>query len=540
MMIAECGMRNVKPKPRRAAAAFADGCFPLRTPHSALCIPPLRRLAALLVLTGLSAGVQLAGAERVRVAVVARPAAWWATALARATLARLCELKQVWPANPEVAQRLVPAGPDAPLKEVVEAGKRLRAQFVALVAWPEIPREDAELPWEEADADADLVDVATGASQFYGLTAPLPELPGFVALALAEGMRLKVSAEERERVRKPLAANDEAIRALWQGDACPKPEDQIRNYELALHHDPQSALIHNQLGAALARASRLAEARAEFDRAIALDPAYAAPHTNRAIVLKREQKWPEAEAACRRAIALGPKSPTPYFELAILLDRAGGPKAAVEQLEKAIEVDPSHLGALMTLGVYYFEQSNFAAAQRCFDRVLEIEPKNVEALNHVGLLLLVPQDYDKAAATFRKALAIQPDSPSTLANLGLALYGQKKAKEAIDSVQRAIALDRRCANSYLYLGRICLLEKRYGEAAEALQRAVELNPELPGAREALANAQAMSRAKSSGCGCLGGGGPALGPAEAALSALLPVALLLGPHAVRQARRRRHP
>jgi len=465
--------------------------------------------------------------ERIRVAVVARPVGdWHAAGVARAALARLGEIDRILPANVDLAQRLVPSEPGAAAAKMAEAGKLLRAQFVVLVTAA-----------EKGSAEAEVVEVGTGASQRTSVHAPDHELPGRLALGLAELMRLPLSPADRERVGKPLVANEAAAEALWKGDRGRSPAEQARLYELALHHDPGSPLIHNQLGAALARAGQLDRACEEFDRAIATLPTYAAPHTNKGLVLRRQQKWAEAEEEFRKAITLGTKSPAPYVELAQLLDRLGGPKAAVEQLEKAVEIDPSHIHALMTLAVYYFEQANFPGARRDFERILELEPENIEALNHLGLLFLVPQDYEKAEATFRKALSIKADSPETLANLALALYGQKKVKEALASLDRAIALDRRFAPAYYYRGQIQLTEKRFDEAAESFQRAVELNPDMAAARQGLAAAQLARRSTGKGCGCLPGWLPWNSGPQAALGTLLPVALLLAPHVLRLARRR---
>jgi tetratricopeptide (TPR) repeat protein len=124
-----------------------------------------------------------------------------------------------------------------------------------------------------------------------------------------------------------------------------------------------------------------------------------------------------------------------------------------------------------------------------------------------------------------------------MAHLGLAFYGDRKVDKAIATLQRAIALDPRCADAHFFLGQVYLSEKRYDEAAGPLQTAIELDPKLTPARQSLMAAWAGRRSKGGACGCLGAGPPS-GPTDAALGAMLPVALLLAPHAMRLARRRR--
>lgn len=469
-------------------------------------------------------------ATRVRVAVVARDAAdWTAVGLARATLVHLARLGPVWPANAAAAQRLVPASADASPAKVAAAGARLQCGFVAVLD-----------VGGRGEAGIELTETASAARQALTARGALNELPGLLALAVAGAMGLNISAEERGKLLEPTPSTEAAAEALWQGDAARAPEDQIRLYEAGLESDPSSALLHNHLGAALARAGQPARALAAFDRAIALAPGYAAPHTNRGLVLKQEKRWKEAEEALRTAIALEPKSATPHVALARLLDRVGNIVEAVNELERAVEADPCQADALMTLADFYFESYDLRAARRTAERLLEVEPDHVAALNLIGLIQLVPRDYEEAEATFLRALTAKPDDAETLSNLALALYGQGQKEAAIGVLQRVIAREPDHANAHLYLGRIYLAEKRADEAAAALQRAAELRPAMLAARQGLQSARSAAEAsRRTGCGCLGIENP-FGPLAAAdvAARLLPAALLLAPHAVRLARGKR--
>lgn len=468
-------------------------------------------------------------AARVRVAVVARnPADWRALGLARATLARVAQLGPVWPANPATAQRLVPTGADASPAKVAAAGSRLSCQFVAVL--------DVR---GRGEAGIELTETASAAQQPLGARGALHELPGQLALALADAMGLAVSPGERAKVSEPHPATEAAAEALWQGDAARTPEEQVRLYEAGLTSDPASPLLHNHLGAALARAGQPERALAEFDRAITLAPDYAAPHTNRGLVLKQAKRWKEAEEALRTAIALEPKSATPHIALARLLDRVGNIIEAVSELERAVEADPCQADALMTLADFYFESYDLRAARRTAERLLGVEPDHVGALNLVGLIQLVPRDYEEAEASFLRALTAKPDDAETLSNLALALYGQGQKEAAIGVLERVLAREPNYANAHLYLGRIYLAEKRADEAAAALQRAAELRPAMLAARQSLQSARSAAEAsRRTGCGCLGIENP-IGPLAAGdvAAPLLPMALLLAPHARRLARRR---
>jgi Tfp pilus assembly protein PilF len=59
--------------------------------------------------------------------------------------------------------------------------------------------------------------------------------------------------------------------ALTQLD---RPEEAIREYQIALQLDPADAAAHNNLGWTLANQGRIAEAVPHFERALAINPQY--------------------------------------------------------------------------------------------------------------------------------------------------------------------------------------------------------------------------------------------------------------------------
>jgi protein O-GlcNAc transferase len=69
---------------------------------------------------------------------------------------------------------------------------------------------------------------------------------------------------------------------------------------------PEDAVAHLNLGNALGRSGRLAEARASYARALALRPDFAEAHNNLADVLSELGQFDEALASCRRALEAKP------------------------------------------------------------------------------------------------------------------------------------------------------------------------------------------------------------------------------------------
>jgi protein O-GlcNAc transferase len=82
--------------------------------------------------------------------------------------------------------------------------------------------------------------------------------------------------------------------------------EAVRQFDIALKLNPNSATVHNSRGVALGKLKRVTEALASFDRAIALQPDGAEAHSNRANALRELDRPEEALASSNRAIALKP------------------------------------------------------------------------------------------------------------------------------------------------------------------------------------------------------------------------------------------
>ena len=96
-------------------------------------------------------------------------------------------------------------------------------------------------------------------------------------------------------------------------------EQAVELITRAIAHQPQTAIFHNSLGAALERLLQLTEAVAHYRRAIALDPGYAQAWTNLGIALQRQARLHEAARAYRHAIELEPSRRSAHSHLLFCL-----------------------------------------------------------------------------------------------------------------------------------------------------------------------------------------------------------------------------
>jgi protein O-GlcNAc transferase len=114
----------------------------------------------------------------------------------------------------------------------------------------------------------------------------------------------------------------------------------VRQFDVAVKLNPNSASVHNSRGVALGKLKRVAEALASFDRAIALQPDGAEAHSNRANALRELDRPQEALASCDRAIALKPDYAEALNNRANVLLRLKRYEEAVGDLERVLRINP--------------------------------------------------------------------------------------------------------------------------------------------------------------------------------------------------------
>ncbi len=95
-------------------------------------------------------------------------------------------------------------------------------------------------------------------------------------------------------------------------------DDAVAHYERALFLRPDHADAHNNLGTALQAQGRADDAAAHFGRALALDPDHAAAHNNLGTVFRDEGRFADAMAHYERAIAIRPDYTEAHFNRAEL------------------------------------------------------------------------------------------------------------------------------------------------------------------------------------------------------------------------------
>jgi protein O-mannosyl-transferase len=133
---------------------------------------------------------------------------------------------------------------------------------------------------------------------------------------------------------------------------------------------PQSALVRNNYGRALANLGRHDEAIAQYREGLRLVPADARTWAKLANALGELGKLPEAVDAYRTALRFEPTDEKTHNNLARVLLRVGDLPGAIAHLQEAVRLDPSYALGRLNLAKLLANAGRFTEARAELERVI--------------------------------------------------------------------------------------------------------------------------------------------------------------------------
>jgi protein O-GlcNAc transferase len=146
----------------------------------------------------------------------------------------------------------------------------------------------------------------------------------------------------------------------------------------ALSLNPRFVEGHNNIGLALHRMERYAEAAGHFRAALALRPDYADAHSNLGLTLHAQGRPVDAVGHYRTALALKP-DPETYNNLGIVQKAQNELEAAAENFLKALLLKPDYAIAHYNLGNVFTQQGKHDRAAESYRSALALKPDYAEA-----------------------------------------------------------------------------------------------------------------------------------------------------------------
>ena len=241
---------------------------------------------------------------------------------------------------------------------------------------------------------------------FAGLSITLATLLALCARRLAPGRAAAVTAAAGVLLAAVLGAVTWRRNEVWSSE--------VALWTDAVAKSPAKARPRHNLGVALDRLGRRAEAMPLLQDAVRLDPKYALGHESLGIVLGNAGRPAEAEAHFRRAIELDPGLAEPWFDLGTLRFDAGRYAEAAPYFEKAIATRPAYPDAYANLAACWNGLGRYGDVVRLLQGAREVIRRS--PLARAQLALALAQLGDRAAAR-REVEAIRPLAPGIAAQI---------------------------------------------------------------------------------------------------------------------------
>jgi tetratricopeptide (TPR) repeat protein len=242
-----------------------------------------------------------------------------------------------------------------------------------------------------------------------------------------------------------------------------------------------------QQGLISLRDGKLADARADFEKAVQQDPKNAFGWASLAETCRRMGDDSAANGAAQKAETFGGDNPAISHALAMYFAKTSQFGHAAELEQKFADSGRADPGAReRTAGLFLnagktaealaaaqkaVEEHPSAGAENVLGRALLAAGKMGEGETHLASAwtgsqsdsqfafdycqaLLREQDFGKAAAVLSTALESHPDDAQLVLALGVARYGQRRFEDAIAAFLKVIRIDPQIEQPYVFLGKM--------------------------------------------------------------------------------------
>jgi Flp pilus assembly protein TadD len=297
-------------------------------------------------------------------------------------------------------------------------------------------------------------------------------IASFDAYGLPRQQPSKTPPSKSTQLRNPLNdLLDEAQAALDKNDFA----GAIPPLQKFISEQPDVAYAHFQLAYAYTNLQRPAEARPEYERAIAIDPKFFEAYLNLGTLLL-ENAPKDAVPALRKATELQPAQNHPRYLLAVALDRTGDEVGAVQEFQRVLALEPNDFTSVNYLGWYFLHHEKPAEAEAEFRHALEIQPKDPKA--SLGLAQsLDAQKKPEAAEAYQQYLSINPGDNGVRTQLIRFLIDQKQFEAALTEINKSPDANPPTADTLRLRADLQMAERKNADAIASLQQALALHPD---------------------------------------------------------------
>lgn len=286
--------------------------------------------------------------------------------------------------------------------------------------------------------------------------------------------------------------NAEGGRALTTGDVAAA----LQKFHAAARLDPADPEIQLNLGLALLRAGKLADALAPLQKAARSPASSSQAHMLLGVDYFESRQYAKAidelknlqnsaqqdrvlymleesyrltgnKAAARDAFreidSRFPDSAWTHFLLGSAYESQQQPEKAIAEYREAVNKDPAIPNARFAIGYLYWRQQNPEQASAWLEQEAQRGCHSL-ANFYLGEIARGNKDAAKAEGFYQRAIACDPSNADAHLRLGVVLADQKRYREALIELKKAVALSPDQATPHYHLG---ALYRQMGRKAEA-------------------------------------------------------------------------
>jgi len=211
--------------------------------------------------------------------------------------------------------------------------------------------------------------------------------------------------------------------------------DSLALWTHATERRPESYKAWNNLGGALTKDKRYAEAERACRKAVHLWPDYATAHYNLGVALTRQGRQAEAAEAFRRAIQIQPTHAQAHANLGAVLIWLDHPEGAIKELNEALRLGYERHSSVHTqLGEAYRKLGRPDKAVEHYKKAI-LSPRHMGPLAGIADAYLSLGQIKKAEKAALQAFLARPDRPQGRYALAQVRSYQRRFGEAFSQLR---------------------------------------------------------------------------------------------------------
>lgn len=201
--------------------------------------------------------------------------------------------------------------------------------------------------------------------------------------------------------------------------------------------------------------------------------------TNLGVALNRQDKTAEALEAWKQAIAIDPKLAGAHFNIGLTLVRKGEYAGAIAPLRQALALEPGNDGARRALALALVAQEKYQEASREIAQLLFRSPDDAALLELAAKSFLPQRRYQEAATVLQRRLRLPNATAFLWSQYGDALDAARRTPEALEAYRKAVELDPESAVTRYGLGYLHWKLYQYDDAERELLEVLRRAPTDP-------------------------------------------------------------